>query len=1199
MSRAKNRDQQDRAATRVFMKKNRLVQQYKFFLLAYSILFILSGVLVFWHFPVAGKRMVWRGDGLSQHLTALCYYARWGRAVLKSILSGQPAFPTFNLHMGYGSDLFTTLQYYVIGDPFSLPAVLVPQKHMLAFHDAMILVRMYLAGLCFDRYCRYMGHSNLTGNLCGTLVYVFCSFALFGMRHPYFLNAMIWFPLLLLGAERIFRGERGRLFTAAVFLSCISSFYFFYMLVVMIVIYAVWRAMDLCLFPALAVGKKGSAGADRPDTPAAAENADVLDSSSKSPAAAENADVLAGNAGCPEHAGVGKALAQMGRFALKFAGRAILGVAMGACFLLPVLLRFGQDPRASEETARGVFYALSYYKNLPEAFISFGTDATLDNWTCMGFGAVGLISVLLLFLNAEETVPAGRPDGEKDLSGGEKTLSIRSGDQVQTGRKAKRHTDLKAAFAGMLLLVALPFAGMALNGFSYPANRWTWAFAALAGYITAVMIPSLEGISFKKGVALAAGLAVYGAVLLIAGASDSALAEIVLGILTVLVVMGLGALEKGDRRTAGASGREPEKGDGQTAVASGREPEKGDGQTAVASGREPEKGYSLPCLMRSFILIGAVLLTELIHGYVDFVPGRMNSSIEEYHSERYIEAMKASDAAGIRALIGNDSFYRYSGRNLANNFSVLHDVSNTQYYWSLSDSGIEQFFTETGQGNGMVHLYDNLDNRTFPDEIAGVRYYIRSDGSLLPYGYTKCEGLHYDNREYFAEKEDDPLPVFAFSVYENQYALPLGFTTRNYISRETYEGLTIPRRQEALMQGVVLDTDETDQTEQVLQGTGLRELRLQEAGMPDSGLQGTGLPETGKQEEGSSALSASNDSDTSNASDTLDTSDVSWGSETSNASGTSDVSGFSDASNDWGIAGTLDTSEDSGQIVFTSEEIPFAFHVEEGIEVQTGKDGAVQILVNNPEADLVLETEDSAQREVSVLFTGVSYAAPAGGEESNEAGEAKAYSSTEPVKIQVKAKRDGHTVSTKKVEYTLEDNPWKTGRSDFLSCCGYAMDSLSELNLSFSRKGTYTFKELKVIGQPMENYPMQAEELRRYVLEDTDFHELPGSGATDRITGTVTLPESRILCIQIPRCRGLHAYVDGEERPLLKADTMFSALALAPGRHEIELRYTTPGLIPGAVISAIGFLLFLAETALAGGRKRKKDSAASLDENSD
>ena len=62
--------------------------------------------------------------------------------------------------------------------------------------------------------------------------------------------------------------------------------------------------------------------------------------------------------------------------------------------------------------------------------------------------------------------------------------------------------EARVAFAGMLLLTVLPSAGAALNGFSYPSNRWTWAFALLAGYITAVMVPSLARISWKKAVLL-------------------------------------------------------------------------------------------------------------------------------------------------------------------------------------------------------------------------------------------------------------------------------------------------------------------------------------------------------------------------------------------------------------------------------------------------------------------------------------------------------------------------------------------------------------------------------------------------------------------------------------------------------------------------------------------------------------------------
>ncbi len=1079
------------------MKNSRRIQQYKKFLLAYSILFILSGILVFRYFPMSGKKMVWKGDGLSQHYVALCYYARWGRAVLKSLFSGHPAFPTLNLHMGYGSDLFTTLQYYVIGDPFSLPAVLVPQRHMLFFHDAMILVRIYLAGLCFDGYCRYMGHRNLTGNLCGTLVYTFCSYALFGMRHPYFLNAMIWFPLLLLGAEHIFRGRRGRLFTLAVFLSCMSNFYFFYMLVLMVIAYAVWRALSICLFPVLRAG-----GADGTEGKSSGG------------------------------AGVGAAMLKIAGYALKFMWRAVFGVAMGACFLLPILLRFTGDPRASEGTARGIFYALSYYKSIPESFIAFGTDAMLDNWTCMGFGAVGLICVLLLFLNRKGEgchktgIDFGKSEKSSDKTGKDFGKSEKGSDK--SGKSFNRtETDhskagevfhLKLAFAGLMLLVLFPLAGTALNGFSYPANRWIWALAMLMGYITAVMAPEFVRASFKKGAVLVVCLAVYGAVCFVLGAHRSTLAEVVLGMAVVIAVTALGAA------AAGAEG-------------TGRRSEKRKNR------RESGDSYGLLRLMQTCVLIAAILVTEAIHAYIEFIPGRMHSGLEEYHSAQYIEAMKASDSAGIRSLIGNETFYRYSGRDLANNFSILHDVSNTQYYWSLSDGGIEQFFTETGQGNGMVHLYDNLDNRTFPDEIAGVRYYTRSDGSLLPFGYEKCAGLHYDNRELFAEKEGDPLPVFSFSVYENQYALPLGFTTRNYISRETYEELSIPQKQEALMQGVVLETGE-----------------MQTQSSSDSKEQNA----AGSKEQSSA------DSKEQSSADSQEQSSPALNEQETGAAGLQQLR----------LQGKDADEEADGRLVFTSEELPFEFDAGEGIEVRPGEDGSLQLAVRNTEAELRLRTGDTSRREVSLLFTGMDYQAPEEGYREDEI-----YSNTEPVTIHVRAERDDETVSVKKVEYTLADNPWKTGRSDFLSCCGYSEKSLTGLRLDFSRRGTYTFKELKVIGQPMKNYPSQAEALREHVLEETDLHEIPGSGATSRITGRVTLPESRILCIQIPCCRGLRAFVDGEKQKLLKADTMFCALALGPGTHEIELRYTTPGLIPGAAVSAIAILLFLAESAAAVRRK--------------
>ena len=1062
------------------MNEKKTAQNGLYFLIAYTVLFAISAVLAFRYFPAAGKRMVWKGDGLSQHYVALCYYARWGRAVLRSIFAGQPAFPTLNLHMGLGSDLFTTLQYYVIGDPFSLPAVLVPQAYMLDFHDAMILLRMYLAGICFDRYCRAMGRQDLTGNLAGALVYVFSTFALFGMRHPYFLNAMIWFPLLLLGAEHIFRGRKGRLFTLAAFFSCISNFYFFYMLVAMTVVYVVWRALRIHLFPVLQ-RSRGGAGAGT----AAAAPQEAHETEPDAMPAAEAASAAPG-----EVPAVGTALVRIFRLAVRFLGRAALGTAMGACFLLPILLRFLQDPRASEGTTQGILYALSYYAKLPEAFIGFGTDQTLEYWTCMGFGALGLISVFLLFLNAD---PGRRPEGRYGRPG---------------EKKGGSHADLKLAFFFLLLLILLPAGGTVLNGFSYPANRWTWALAMLAGYTTAVMLPHLGEISLKKTALLLGLTALYAGICFRLGAAKSTLAELALAGAVILAVRGLSFAVS---RTA------PGRKAGIPVPVSGQQvPLKGTGKSAsLFCSAARGAGRLVP--------VAAAVLTVAVHAYVEFVPGRENSSLAEYHTDRYIAAMAASDAAGMRSLLGNTPFYRYSGRDLANNFSLLHDVSNTQYYWSLSDGGITQFFAETGQGNGMVHLYDHLDNRTMVDEIAGVKYYKRSDGSLLPFGYEKVEGARYDNRELFAEDEEDPLPVFSFSVYENRYALPLGFTSGAYIRRETYDALSIPQRQEALMQGILLE---------------------------DAGI--------------GEATAA-------------------------------------------GGAGGLREAD----LSFSAIKIPYTARPEEGIRIRERTDGQVEILVQDTGKALYLDPVDPAALsdcESSLLFTGMEYSAAVdeGGERSLSAAEEKElpsdaaraekgdlentedFENTEPVEITITAKRDGDTVSTKKISFTLPDNPWKTGRSDFLSCCGYAQDPPDLLRLKFSRRGTYTFRELGLIGQPMEDYPEQAEALRKTALEDPDLHELPDSGATSRITGRITVPETRILCLQIPHLKGLRGFVDGAEQPLLQADTMFSALVLEPGTHEIELRYRTPGLRAGAWISLAAVLLFLAEAAVDRLRKRQR-----------
>jgi hypothetical protein len=131
----------------------------------------------------------------------------------------------------------------------------------------------------------------------------------------------------------------------------------------------------------------------------------------------------------------------------------------------------------------------------------------------------------------------------------------------------------------------------------------------------------------------------------------------------------------------------------------------------------------------------------------------------------------------------------------------------------------------------------------------------------------------------------------------------------------------------------------------------------------------------------------------------------------------------------------------------------------------------------------------------------------------------------------------------------------------------------------------------------MTAFAEQAEALRTSPLTDLDIHEMGSSLATDRISGHIELASPQILCLQIPRTAGWTAYVDGKRAELLQADTMFSALLLSEGSHDIELTYQTPGLRLGAVVSLgtiVLFILFLLlygiiSAVLRGRGKRREE----------
>lgn len=304
----------------------------------YTVLFIPVAFLCFFGFLLDGKSLIWKVDGLNQHYSSLVYFGNYLRSIISSLFStGKLSIPLWDANIGYGSDVLSTLNYYVIGDPLNLLSVFVPESKVEYLYEFLIFLRMYLAGIAFSAYCRMMKKGRFA-TLCGTFTYAFCAFALYTAgRHPFFINPMIYLPLLLIGIEKIFANKKPFFFIGMVFISGISNFYFFYMLSILIVIYAVIRFFFIYR----------------------------------------------------EH--------RVKNFFLclrNFSGYYLTGVLLACVVFLPNARALLSSERFQVDRAFQWFYNIDYYKSLPFNLLSY---KMIKNWTLFGCAAIVIPALLLLF----------------------------------------------------------------------------------------------------------------------------------------------------------------------------------------------------------------------------------------------------------------------------------------------------------------------------------------------------------------------------------------------------------------------------------------------------------------------------------------------------------------------------------------------------------------------------------------------------------------------------------------------------------------------------------------------------------------------------------------------------------------------------------------------------------------------------------
>ena len=126
---------------------------------------------------------------------------------------------------------------------------------------------------------------------------------------------------------------------------------------------------------------------------------------------------------------------------------------------------------------------------------------------------------------------------------------------------------------------------------------------------------------------------------------------------------------------------------------------------------------------------------------------------------------------------------------------MLLDVYGTGYFFSLNNSYLSSLFRELGQNTPVEYDYRGLQNRTPLETLFGVKYALCAPDS------TGALPALFDSQAVQAAE----IGGSTVAVYPNTAALPIGYTAQNQISRETYDALTPLQKQDALLDGVVLE----------------------------------------------------------------------------------------------------------------------------------------------------------------------------------------------------------------------------------------------------------------------------------------------------------------------------------------------------------------------------------------------------------
>ena len=622
----------------------------KMYFLVYTVLFILLSFFCFGIYLLLYDKSCLRFmDTYNQHYICFVKMGQWFRDL---IFHGKLVI--WDRAMGYGSDYFLTLSGSNSGslfDPVNWMSIFVPTAWGEYGFALTVLLRMYLTGIAFSILAFRRCEDNCSV-LCGTLAYTFCACTYVGLYQNTFFLPMYVFPILIYGTDELFENDRPLIYTLTLALSALWSYYFTYMMAVLVIFY--------CLIKWLFLERKSRS--------------------------------------------VKKFLILFGKFLLY----SVLAAGMAAVVLIPVARAIVDMGRLELKTYIPILYDGQFYKNLFKGLI--GTYDMLARDCKIGFCLIAFLSVAGLFVT-----------------------------------ELKYNAQLKIEIILMAIGLCIPFFGHVMNGFSYIANRWIWAFALAVGLSVTAMIPRFREFGPLHFIILISGCIVYLLALYRYCGVQGSRQFAVLSICLILLC------------TSGFFAQ------------------------TLSEGLYKKLTVILTC---------ATVILQAYFYYSAEYSNEFNSNIEV--GTAFAQATEKGGLPLLKDIDMSDGT-RYISNGQDFNAGWLYNASSTNFYYSFYNENIDQFNKSMALNVGpSPHQYTGLDKRSELMALLGVNYYFTS-GGLLPadYNILEAEGIGYNN-----------TPVQVWKPAKN-YSIFTRFGTA--LPRTEFDQYPPYDRQQLLMQKCVLE----------------------------------------------------------------------------------------------------------------------------------------------------------------------------------------------------------------------------------------------------------------------------------------------------------------------------------------------------------------------------------------------------------